>query len=81
MIDALTKVTPQLQRRHNFEKRFRWAGRLAIVVSLGFLALMALLIAWQGAGALTQTYIAVEVDLCRRQLIPKRLRKRASENS
>lgn len=63
MIDALIKVSPQLQRRHASETRFQWAGRLAIIISLGFLLIMVGSIAWQAAGALDQTHIAVEVDL------------------
>lgn len=63
MTDALTKVSPQLQRRHASETRFQWAGRLAIIISLGFLLIMTGSIAWQAAGALDQTHIVVAVDL------------------
>ena len=63
MIEALTKVTPQLKRRHSAETRFQWAGRLAIILSLGFLVVMVATIAWQASGALRQTFIAIEVDL------------------
>ena len=73
MTDVLTKVSPQLQRRHASETRFQWYGRLAIVLSLGFLVIMAATIAWQAVGALNQTYIALEVDLSADNVDPQNL--------
>jgi len=73
MTDLLTKVSPQLQRRHASETRLQWYGRLAIVLSLGFLVIMAATIAWQASGALRQTYVALEVDLSEDNVDPQNL--------
>ena len=52
-----------LGRRHRAERRFQWAGRLAIGFSLGFLIVMLVSIVALGKGAFVSTQIALEVDL------------------
>lgn len=52
-----------LAGRHRAEQRFQWGGRLAILTSLGFLAIMVGTILSDGVGVIRQTQIAVTVDL------------------
>ena len=59
----LTKGQAHLKRRHASELRFRWTGRLAIALSLAFLAFMVGSIFWQGKGAVSTTQIALTVNL------------------
>ncbi len=63
MIDFTQNVGLGLARRHRAEVRFQWAGRFAILISLGFLAIMLGTILTDGAGVVRQTQIAVTVDL------------------
>ncbi len=63
MIDFSTKAGFNLIRRHRAEKRFQWAGRSAIFISLAFLVVMVGTILRDGSGTLRQTQIAVVVDL------------------
>ncbi len=58
-----TTRTPALRRRHAAEARFRWSGRLAIFLALGFLVVMLGAIGNMGFGALKQTQIRLEVAL------------------
>jgi len=61
MTDHLTRHTPELRRRHRAEKRFQTVGQLAIAIALGFLVVMVISIIKMGSGALTQTYVKLEV--------------------
>ncbi len=61
MIDQLTRLTPELRRRHRAEKRFQMTGRVAIAIAIGFLVVMVVSIVKMGSGALVQTYIKLEV--------------------
>ena len=63
MTDRFISSSALLKRRHAAEIRFQWSGRIAIFIALGFLAMMIFSIASKGIGALTQTYIALNVDL------------------
>lgn len=63
MTDTFIAQNPRLQRRHAAETRFQWAGRLAILVAIGFLVIMIGSIFWKGSGVVTQTYVALDVDL------------------
>ena len=63
MINFTKKAGFGLAGRHRAEKRFQWAGRLAIFTSLGFLALMVGSILSDGVGVIRQSQIAVTVDL------------------
>ncbi|HTH15074.1 MAG TPA: phosphate ABC transporter permease PstA [Magnetospirillum sp.] len=54
-------VTSRLKRRYAAERRFRAMGLAAIVVALGFLALLLSSILFRGATAFVQTRIQVEV--------------------
>lgn len=58
-----TTRTPALRRRHAAETRFRWSGRLAIFMALGFLVVMLGAIGNLGLGALKQTQVRLEVTL------------------
>ena len=62
-LSDLTKGQAHLKRRHASELRFRWTGRLAIALSLAFLAFMIGSIFWQGKGAISTTQIALTVNL------------------
>ncbi len=57
---ALT-TSPSLKRRHAKEARFKWCGRIAIMIALGFLVLMFSAIIFRGMGAFQQTKISLEV--------------------
>ncbi|MGB0506818.1 MAG: phosphate ABC transporter permease PstA [Pikeienuella sp.] len=63
MIDFTQKAGFNLRKRHRAEKRFQWSGRLAIILSLSFLALMFITIFKDAGGAVWRTQIAVAVDL------------------
>ncbi len=63
MTDSFTQLTPELRRRHRAEFRFQWAGRLAILIAIGFLVVMVSSIAVLGVGALQQTHIKLNVFL------------------
>ena len=63
MTDNFTTIGRGLKLRHAAEKRFQWAGRIAIIVTLSFLALLVGSMAYKRYGALTQTYLALDVDL------------------
>jgi uncharacterized protein DUF3333 len=63
MIEFTKKAGFDLGRRHRAERRFQWAGRGAIFVSLAFLVVMVGSILMDGSSALRQTQIAVTVDL------------------
>ena len=63
MINFTNRAGFNLKGRHRAEQRFQWAGRLAILISLLFLALMFATILRDGSGVIRQTQIAVTVDL------------------
>ena len=73
MINFTTQAGFGLRARHRAEKRFQWAGRLAILASLIFLMLMLLSILRDGSGVLRQTQIAVAVDLNAKNVNPANL--------
>lgn len=61
MTERLNITSPGLRARHWAEKRFRWYGIAAIVLSLAFLALMIVAIGSRATGALTQTRIGLDI--------------------
>jgi phosphate transport system permease protein len=63
MTELFTTAEKHLKSRHRAESRFRWAGRLGIMFSLGFLAIMLVSITMMGKGALSRTEIALQIDL------------------
>ena len=63
MTDLFTNADGHLRTRHRAEWRFRWLGRLAILFSIGFLAIMLVSITSLGKGALSRTEIQLTVDL------------------
>ncbi len=63
-----------LRGRNRSEKRFQWAGRGAIAISLGFLVIMFFSIISNGLGALQQSQIAVTVDLSAEEVDPENIR-------
>jgi len=63
MTELFTTAENHLRRRHRSEWRFQWLGRLAILFSLGFLAIMLVSITLLGKGALSRAEIALTVDL------------------
>ncbi len=60
-----------LRGRNRSEKRFQWAGRGAIAISLGFLVIMFFSIISNGLGALQQSQIAITVDLSAEEIDPQ----------
>ena len=62
MTDFTNRASFGLAGRHRAERRFRWAGQFAILVSLAFLAVMIGSILKDGAGVIHRTQIAVTVD-------------------
>lgn len=63
MTELFTTAENHLRARHRSEWRFRWLGRLAIIFSLGFLAIMLVSITSLGTGAFSRAEIALTVDL------------------
>jgi len=63
MTDLFTNASGHLRARHRSEWRFRWLGRLAILFSIGFLAIMLFSIISLGKGALSRAEIQLSVDL------------------
>ncbi len=73
MTELFTTAEKHLKSRHRAEARFRWAGRLAIMFSLGFLAIMLVSITLMGKGALSRTEIALQIDLSPEAVDPENL--------
>jgi len=71
---SFLKGQRHLIRRHRAEWRFRWLGRIAIAVSLGFLAFMVISIFWQGKSAVSVAKIALRVDLSAKMVDPQNIR-------
>ena len=63
MINLTKKAGFNLAARHRSERRFQWAGRSGILISLLFLAIMIGTIARDASGVYRQTQIAIPVDL------------------
>ncbi|MCF6315859.1 MAG: phosphate ABC transporter permease PstA [Marinosulfonomonas sp.] len=63
MINLTKKAGFNLSARHRAERRFQWAGRSAIIISLLFLAVMVGTIARDASGVFRQAQIAIPVDL------------------
>jgi phosphate transport system permease protein len=62
MPDYTLTTSDQMARRHKAQKRFLWYGRIAIMISISFLILMFTAIIFRGAGAFSQTQIALDID-------------------
>ena len=63
MINFTKQAGFDLPRRHRAEKRFQWAGRSAIAISLLFLVFMVGSIGMDATGVIRKTEIAISVDL------------------
>lgn len=63
MTNKFSANTPALKRRHASEARFRWMGRIAIMIAIGFLIMMVTSIGYTGLGALKQHYMALDVTI------------------
>ncbi|PHR59891.1 MAG: phosphate ABC transporter, permease protein PstA [Robiginitomaculum sp.] len=74
MPDYTLTTSENLQRRHAAEARFRWIGRLAVLLSLGFLVLMFFSISTRGMGAFGQTHIQLEIHFDEAMLDPNKQR-------
>ncbi|MBV1896564.1 MAG: DUF3333 domain-containing protein, partial [Rhodobacteraceae bacterium] len=70
MIDFTNQAGFNLGSRHRAEKRFQWTGRLAILLSLAFLAWMVITIAINATGAFLLVQIEVPVDLTTKNVDP-----------
>jgi len=62
MPDLALITSVQLKARHAKEKRFRWYGRIAILISLSFLVFMFAAIIYRGAGAFQQTKVGLNIN-------------------
>ncbi len=71
---SFLKGQKHLTRRHRAEWRFRWLGRVAIILSLGFLVFMVASIFLQGKGAVSVAKIALRVDLSAQMIDPQNIR-------
>jgi phosphate transport system permease protein len=60
---AVAIIAARLKQRHAAERRFRQTGLAAVVVALGFLALLLFTILGNGLSAFQQTYIRLDVTL------------------
>ena len=74
MPDYTLTTSPQMKRRHRAEKRFRWYGRIAIALALGFLVLMFVSVIWRGAGAFQQTQIGLNITFDEQVIDPQATR-------
>lgn len=70
MIDFTQNAGFGLRRRQRAEKRFQWAGRGAIMISLAFLVIMFVSIIRDGSGVIWQSKVAITVDLGPEQVDP-----------
>lgn len=75
MTNDLKTPDAALKRRHAAETRFRWSGRIAILISLGFLMLMVGSIAWSGKGVLLQTEMSLQIDLSAENVDPANIKR------
>ena len=63
-------TSPSLKRRHAKEARFKWYGRIAILIALSFLVFMFSAILLRGMGAFQQTKIILEVTFSEQVIDP-----------
>lgn len=63
MTNLAAKSDPRLKSRHASEWRFKAYGAVAILISLGFLALMVFVILAQGYPAFSRNVIALDISL------------------
>lgn len=70
MTELFSSTEFNLDKRHRSERRFMWAGRLAIGFSLGFLVIMLVSILLLGKGAFERTQIRLNVDLSAEMVDP-----------
>lgn len=70
MTDYTLHTSPSLKRRHAKEARFKWYGRIAIIIALGFLVFMFSAIIFRGAGAFQQTKIGLDVTFSEQIIDP-----------
>ncbi len=71
MIDFTRNSGFNLRQRHRAETRFQWSGRLAIFVSLAFLAWMLVTVLLDASGATRRVEIAIAVDLSAENVDPQ----------
>ncbi len=71
---SFLKGQKHLNRRHNAEQRFQWMGRIAIALSLLFLAFMITSIIWQGKGAVSTTKVMLTFDLSAQMVDPENIK-------
>lgn len=66
----------RIARRYAAERRFRWLGLGAILLSAGFLAFLIVTMVAQGAAGFTETRVALPIDFARAELAvtPEQLR-------
>lgn len=74
MPDYTLATSPQMERRHKAEKRFRWYGRIAIAMALAFLVMMFVSVIWRGAGAFQQTQIGLNITFDEQVIDPQAVR-------
>ena len=60
-MDNLQKIKKSLKRRSRAEKRFRWYGRIAILLGLTAVLLLFVDIVGKGHGAFKATYIQLDI--------------------
>jgi len=70
MPDFELKTSEGLAKRHAKETRFKLYGRLAILMSLGFLVFMFAVIGMRGMGAFTQTQIGLDLTFDEQMIDP-----------
>ena len=63
-------TSPSLKRRHAKEARFKWYGRIAILIALSFLVFMFSAILLRGMGAFQQTKISLEITFSEQVIDP-----------
>lgn len=70
MTELFASPSPLRKSRAAAETRFKWFGRIAIGISLLFLFLMVGSMIYKARGAITKSYIALDVDLSAENIDP-----------
>lgn len=71
MTDIIKATLPGLPARHAATRRFRFYGKFAITLALGFLVIMIGMIGYSSIGAFTQTQIALSINFDADKLDPQ----------
>ena len=69
---ATARFQARLRRRYASERRFRWAGRIALLLAASFLVIILGSIVFNGYSAWQQTFVALDIHFDPAKLDPQR---------